>query len=507
MAVIPLFAALFLPASVSGQTVARTGIALPAVSGASLPGRTAGGAASPSPVVLSLSAITPSLLAAPGAGLEDAAFEVSPSIPDPVGPVSAEVPVLAGEEAGRADAIPSAVSKEGLSKTASEDAALPVASALVGTLGLENEAGVDASAPVAGEAASKLSAAKGSLSGIDSQATAEGAKSLSGVTFGESRGTGSGVSAVSARQGSSRKTMLERLMPWRAAAGRAQVSVPQAGASGSAKQEPPSRLTDLRNLARGAFYGLALVVSPIATAFALDPVDGALGLHPFPLLRHLTVAFPSFGPPFALFWTVFTMFIPVLGFFAIKKGIASLTPGRPGRGLAVAGAGLLATALSALLLQSLPAMVALSMLSTIVLATGEEVMFRAGMLPWLRKRFEARGWRWAVPAALILSSAVFSLVHLPVHSFTLNLFVLKFVLGIVLGLLYLRTGNLAAPAAAHSAYNILVSVLSPLVGLLAGLPVAGVVSIAVLSAVLVGLRSGWFPRSLSAPGSKGPAQA
>ncbi|MBI4678238.1 MAG: CPBP family intramembrane metalloprotease [Elusimicrobia bacterium] len=488
-----------------GQTVGRVvrvGSGVPVVGNPVVPSRAVSPAVSLS---LTLSPFSgASLPSAPAVSLEQAAAE------------SLEVPGLTGE------VVPFQAEAPGALHAKTQTAASP-------------QDGQETARPeekeARGVAVQELSAAGELGTGLERTSTNEAAKTLAGTQFGEldsrqgavpddlgngvagrdgeldSRlgvGPGGAVLAIAGREIPVRGSLLGRLRPsrWRGAEAKPAKEPARPAASQETRAEPPSTWTNLRNLARGAFYGMVLLVTPIASSFALDPLDKALGLQAFPLLKYLTEAVPAFGVPFAFFWSAFGLFVPLLGYLAVKKGLKSLSPTMPRLPLFLAAGALLATAFYGVILHSVPALILLSLLSTTVLATGEEVMFRAGVLPWLKRRFEARGWRWAVPLAVLLSSAMFSLMHLPVHSFTMDLFVLKLVLGVVLSLLYLKTGNLAAPAAAHSAYNILVSVFTPFIAALAGLPLAGVVAAAVLGVALLVLRSGWLPHR-----TKGPSAA
>lgn len=243
---------------------------------------------------------------------------------------------------------------------------------------------------------------------------------------------------------------------------------------------------------RGAAYGVLLVAAPIASSFALDPVDQAFGLEPFALLKYLVLAHPAVGIPLQYVWMGLSVLVPLLGLLAVRKGIKAAAPRWHRLALVLGVAGLAAAGWSILFLHSPLGLLALLAFNTVVSATGEEVMFRRGVFAWLRKRFEARGGRHGLIWAVALSSVVFSLMHLPGHGFTMNLFVLKALLGVVLALLYHRTGNLAVPAAAHSVYNLLVTFLAPLVGALQFLPFAGLASIAVLGVAFLLLR--FLPR-------------
>ena len=71
----------------------------------------------------------------------------------------------------------------------------------------------------------------------------------------------------------------------------------------------------------------------------------------------------------------------------------------------------------------------------------EEVLFRGLLFTALKARFGRS-------AAFVVSSGIFALVHFHVPTFPA-----LFVLGLVLALVYERTGTLAAPMALHAAFN------------------------------------------------------
>ena len=68
-------------------------------------------------------------------------------------------------------------------------------------------------------------------------------------------------------------------------------------------------------------------------------------------------------------------------------------------------------------------------------------MFRGFMLPSLTKYMP-------MPVALVITAAIFAVLH-----FSVQRLIPLVLLGIVLGLVYLRTRNLFAPVALHSLWN------------------------------------------------------
>ncbi len=81
------------------------------------------------------------------------------------------------------------------------------------------------------------------------------------------------------------------------------------------------------------------------------------------------------------------------------------------------------------------------LLAVILAPLVEEVIFRGLLFGALRRR-------WGLGAALVISSAVFGLVHLDLYASPAI-----FVLSLGLGWVYERTGTLAAPVAFHAVFN------------------------------------------------------
>jgi len=98
---------------------------------------------------------------------------------------------------------------------------------------------------------------------------------------------------------------------------------------------------------------------------------------------------------------------------------------------------------------SLLKLLPLLLLASVVAPLFEETLFRGTLLPWLGHRLEKalgprRGWF----LALLLSSLAFAAIHLEPAAFpTIS------ALGFVLGLAFLRTGNLAASVVVHGLWN------------------------------------------------------
>ena len=88
-----------------------------------------------------------------------------------------------------------------------------------------------------------------------------------------------------------------------------------------------------------------------------------------------------------------------------------------------------------------------AVLAVIVAPFVEETFFRGFMLGGLN-----RVW-WLVPS-ILLSAALFSAVH-----FNLRVLIPFAVFGVILGIVYLRTKHLTAPAMAHAGWNLGVTVL------------------------------------------------
>jgi hypothetical protein len=77
----------------------------------------------------------------------------------------------------------------------------------------------------------------------------------------------------------------------------------------------------------------------------------------------------------------------------------------------------------------------------------EELIFRGVMLPVAARTMGAAG-------ALLLTSLPFSLIHGPQYSWSWQHLLLLVVVGIVFGLIRLRTGSTVATTSAHAAYNL-----------------------------------------------------
>jgi uncharacterized protein len=77
---------------------------------------------------------------------------------------------------------------------------------------------------------------------------------------------------------------------------------------------------------------------------------------------------------------------------------------------------------------------------------GEEFFFRAWLQPLLARS-------WGVPLGLAVTSILFGLVHVASRGVPFVVFVNVTLAGLFFGLLALRTGGLAAPFAAHWAWN------------------------------------------------------
>lgn len=85
---------------------------------------------------------------------------------------------------------------------------------------------------------------------------------------------------------------------------------------------------------------------------------------------------------------------------------------------------------------------ALLVYSLLMFAIAEELIFRGFLLKYLRKNSSAA-------IAVLVSALLFSLVHLSPLAIVLTL-----PLGLLLGALMLRTGNIVAPIAAHFLFNL-----------------------------------------------------
>ena len=98
-------------------------------------------------------------------------------------------------------------------------------------------------------------------------------------------------------------------------------------------------------------------------------------------------------------------------------------------------------------------LLALVPLSYLVIAPGEELLYRNVVQKTLRESFSP-------VAGIVVASAIFAAVHLPAYSSpdqsllaTLNTLVIIFVLAIVLGTVYERTRNVVVPILAHGTFN------------------------------------------------------
>ena len=91
----------------------------------------------------------------------------------------------------------------------------------------------------------------------------------------------------------------------------------------------------------------------------------------------------------------------------------------------------------------------------------EEILFRGYILEQARRSLGSGKLR--LSAAVSLSSALFSLSHLPIHLYvwknsplsTLLALAFTFLAGHMLALIYLLSGNLAGAIAAHAEWNLL----------------------------------------------------
>jgi membrane protease YdiL (CAAX protease family) len=91
---------------------------------------------------------------------------------------------------------------------------------------------------------------------------------------------------------------------------------------------------------------------------------------------------------------------------------------------------------------------------SILSGAAEELYFRGAMQPVLvLKAGNVLGDGWAVPAGIGLTSAVFAAFHVPWSRRMVTWPLLAFGAGVLLGLLMVWTGSLAAPMAAHMAVN------------------------------------------------------
>lgn len=93
-------------------------------------------------------------------------------------------------------------------------------------------------------------------------------------------------------------------------------------------------------------------------------------------------------------------------------------------------------------------------LTVIATAVAEEVLYRNGVQKFLTERFSTR---WAIG----LTSVVFAIAHVPALQATAVIGIVAtiavvFVLSLILGWVYHRTGNVLVPIAIHGTYNVIV---------------------------------------------------
>ena len=98
-------------------------------------------------------------------------------------------------------------------------------------------------------------------------------------------------------------------------------------------------------------------------------------------------------------------------------------------------------------------LLALVPLAYLVIAPGEELLYRNVVQKTLRESFSP-------VAGVVVASAIFAAVHLPAYSnpggsflATVNTLVIIFVLALILGAIYERTGNVVVPIIAHGTFN------------------------------------------------------
>lgn len=82
--------------------------------------------------------------------------------------------------------------------------------------------------------------------------------------------------------------------------------------------------------------------------------------------------------------------------------------------------------------------------SMLLLVAIEELAFRGVVFNYLKREYSFR-------YALLWSSALFTIAHLNPHNFPIS-----FAVGLILALLYVKSGGLAVPVSAHLAYNLAV---------------------------------------------------
>lgn len=92
--------------------------------------------------------------------------------------------------------------------------------------------------------------------------------------------------------------------------------------------------------------------------------------------------------------------------------------------------------------------VIIQILFFLMVAISEEIFFRGFILTNFQKSMSLR-------LAVLLSSIIFALVHIPNPHFGWIGFVNIFLSGILMSILYLRSGNLSAPIGMHFSWNLL----------------------------------------------------
>jgi membrane protease YdiL (CAAX protease family) len=79
-------------------------------------------------------------------------------------------------------------------------------------------------------------------------------------------------------------------------------------------------------------------------------------------------------------------------------------------------------------------------------AIGEELFFRGGLQTGLVAL-------WGAPVGLVVAAGIFGVIHVPWNRRLVAWTATAGVMGLVFGLLYLATGELLAPIAAHAVIN------------------------------------------------------
>ncbi len=234
--------------------------------------------------------------------------------------------------------------------------------------------------------------------------------------------------------------------------------LPKVSATGPAPQAPGGRGP--------------LVDSPLIeqTDAARRPMPGlwaaAIGLTPFATVLAGVAAVQALKPQSEVEATVIVSIVALGPLLVAAWLLMSVVEGRPARtrrpglvasvafGMLLALAGLgLATAIPALAggamlkpVQAAPLALATAFGLIGLQAAGEEVFFRGWLLPILTSR-------WGAWVGLIASGVLFAAPHFIGSPLTPLAVVNDTLAGVVFGMLALRTGGLAAPIAAHFAWN------------------------------------------------------